>query len=118
MLATLKTTDVRSRIEPKIKQRATEVLASCGLNLSDAIRLFLRQVVAQEGLPFEVKVPNATTRAAMQEARAMKTARFNSSEALFDDFEKTGKAKARKAAANYDHEITTRPGSSAKTGSA
>jgi len=99
MLTTLKTTDVRSRIEPEIKIRATEVLASCGLNLSDAIRLFLRQVVAQEGLPFEVKVPNAKTRAAMLEARAMKTAKFDSAKALFDDLEKTGKAKARKSAA-------------------
>ena len=99
MLTTLKTTDVRSRIEPEIKNRATEVLASCGLNLSDAIRLFLRQVVAQEGLPFEVKAPNAKTRAAMLEARAMKTAKFDSVDALFDDLEKTGKTKARKAAA-------------------
>lgn len=99
MLATLKTTDVRSRIEPAIKDRATEVLASCGLSLSDAIRLFLRQVVAQEGLPFEVKAPNALTRAAMQEARAMRKAKFDSAEALFEDLEKTGKAKTRKAAA-------------------
>jgi DNA-damage-inducible protein J len=99
MLATLKTTDVRSRIEPEIKIRATEVLASCGLNLSDAIRLFLRQVVVQEGLPFEIKVPNATTRAAMLEARAMKSPRFNSAEALFDDLEKASKTKTRKTAA-------------------
>ena len=97
MLASLKTTDVRSRIEPEIKDRATEVLASCGLNLSDAIRLFLRQVVAQEGLPFEIKAPNTTTRSAMQEARAMKKSKFDSAEALFDDLEKIGKAKARKA---------------------
>lgn len=96
MLATLKTTDVRSRIEPEIKERATEVLASCGLNLSDAIRLFLRQVVAQEGLPFEIKSPNTTTLAAMKEARSLKKAKFNSAEALIDDLEKTGKAKARK----------------------
>ena len=98
MLATFKTTDVRSRIEPEIKDRATEVLASCGLNLSDAIRLFLRQVVAQEGLPFEVKVPNAQTRAAMQEARAMRTAKFDSAGALFNGLEKTRKVKTRKAA--------------------
>ena len=98
MLASLKTTDVRSRIEPEIKDRATEVLAACGLNLSDAIRLFLRQVVAQEGLPFEIKVPNATTRAAMHEARAMKKAEFDSAEALFDELEKAGKTKTRKTA--------------------
>lgn len=99
MLATLKTTDVRSRIEPEIKHRATEVLASCGLNLSDAIRLFLRQVVVQEGLPFAVKTPNATTRAAMLEARSMRTAKFNSAQALLDDLKKTSQAKARKSAA-------------------
>src|SRR3990170_8954026 len=97
-LVTLKTTDVRSRIEPDLKDRASEVLAECGLNLSDAIRLFLRQVVAQEGLPFEIKVPNAKTRAAMLEARAMKTAKFDSAKALLNDLEKTGKTKARKAA--------------------
>jgi DNA-damage-inducible protein J len=99
MLATLRTTDVRSRIEPEIKERATEVLASCGLNLSDAIRLFFRQVVSQEGLPFEVKIPNATTRAAMQEAHAIRKAKFNSAQALFNDLEKTGKAKTRRTSA-------------------
>ena len=99
MLVTLKTTDVRSRIEPEIKDRATAVLASCGLNLSDAIRLFLRQVVAQKGLPFEVKAPNATTRAAMQEARSMKKAKFGSAQALFNDLEKNSTTKTRKAAA-------------------
>lgn len=99
MLATLKTTDVRSRIEPEIKERATEVLASCGLNLSDAIRLFLRQVVAHEGLPFEVKIPNATTLAAMHEARSMRKTDFNSAQALFDDLDKNSKAKTRKTTA-------------------
>lgn len=99
MLSTLKTTDVRSRIEPEIKDRATAVLASCGLNLSDAIRLFLRQVVAQDGLPFEVKIPNATTRAAMQEARSIRKAKFDSAQALFNDLEKNSKSKTRKVAA-------------------
>jgi DNA-damage-inducible protein J len=96
--STLKTTDVRSRIEPDLKDRASEVLAECGLSLSDAIRLFLRQVVAQEGLPFAVKTPNATTIAAMKEARSMKRARFGSAQELFDDLEKAGAAKTRKSA--------------------
>jgi DNA-damage-inducible protein J len=86
MLATLKTTDVRSRIEPEIKDRATAVLASCGLNLSDAIRLFLRQVVA-------------TTRAAMQEAHSMRKAKFDSAHTLFNDLEKNSTTKTRKAVA-------------------
>lgn len=97
MLTTLKTTDVRSRIEPDLKDRATEVLAECGLNLSDAIRLFLRQVVAQQGLPFEIRTPNATTLVAMKEARAMGQAKFNSAQAFFHDLEKAAPEKARKS---------------------
>lgn len=98
MLANLKTTDVRSRIEPDLKERATEVLADCGLKLSDAIRLFLRQVVAQQGLPFEIKTPNATTRAAMKQARSMRKAKFTTTERLMDDLEKTGVGQTRKPA--------------------
>lgn len=97
MFVTLKTTDVRSRIEPDLKDRASEVLAECGLNLSDAIRLFLRQVVAQQGLPFEVKTPNAMTIAAMREARSIGNAKFGSARELFDDLEKAASPKARKS---------------------
>ena len=46
---------VRARIEGELKAQAMEVLASHGLDLSDAIRLFLRQVVARGGIPFPVR---------------------------------------------------------------
>ena len=74
-----------------LKENATRVLASCGLNVSDAVRLFLRQVVALNGLPFEVKVSNAVTRAAMEEAGSGNLPRFGSVQELFDDLEKDGK---------------------------
>jgi DNA-damage-inducible protein J len=38
-----------------------------GLSVSDAIRLLLVRVAAEKALPFEIKVPNAETRAAMAE---------------------------------------------------
>ena len=97
MLNDLKTAAVRSRIEPELKDRASSVLAECGLNLSDAIRLFLRQVVVQQGLPFEVRTPNAVTVAAMKEARTIGQARFGSAQEIFDDLEKAGAGKTRKA---------------------
>ena len=37
---------IRARIDAGLKARASEVLASCGLEVSDALRLFLKQVVA------------------------------------------------------------------------
>src|SRR5881394_2091900 len=86
-------TEIRSRIEPDLKEHAQRVLDACGLNFSDAIRLFLRQVVAEQGLPFEVRVPNATTRAAMLEARQIR-ARYESPKDLFNELE----AKDSKAA--------------------
>lgn len=89
----MKSAEIRSRIEPDLKEGATRVLADCGLNLSDAIRLFLRQVVINNGLPFEIKVPNATTRAAMEEARGNNLPRFNSADELFDGLEKAAKRK-------------------------
>ena len=87
MLVSLKTTEVRSRVEPEIKESATQVLAQCGLTLSDGIRLFLRQVIAEKGLPFEVKAPNATTQAAMAEARTLGKARFSSADELMRDLQ-------------------------------
>ena len=60
---------VHIRIDKRVKARATKVLASMGLSVSDAVRVLLTRVAAEKALPFEVKVPNAATAAAMREAR-------------------------------------------------
>ncbi|AGL87402.1 MULTISPECIES: type II toxin-antitoxin system RelB/DinJ family antitoxin [Pseudomonas] len=72
MAALLKTTDVRCRIDEDLKVSATAVLNACGLSLSEAMRLFLRQVVAVQGLPFEVRVPSEKTARAMAQAREIR----------------------------------------------
>ncbi|MFN7779960.1 MAG: type II toxin-antitoxin system RelB/DinJ family antitoxin [Betaproteobacteria bacterium] len=95
MLSTHKSTAVSSRIEPQLKEDAAAVLGACGLSLSDGIRLFLRQVVAQRGLPFPVEAPNATTIAAMKEARAMSRARFGTAREPFDALPQARRRKAR-----------------------
>lgn len=86
MAAVLKTTDVRCRIEEELKDSATQVLKACGLSISDAMRLFLRQVVAVQGLPFEVRVPSEKTARAMAQARAM-THEFNSMDEMLSDLD-------------------------------
>ena len=60
---------VHVRVDKQTKVRAAEALAAMGLSVSDAVRVLLTRVAAEKALPFEVKVPNATTAAAMQEAR-------------------------------------------------
>ena len=50
-------TVIRSRIDNNIKLEAQALLERFGLTMSDAIRLFLHQVVIEKGLPFQVKLP-------------------------------------------------------------
>ena len=80
------------RVDDDVKAQATEALAAMGLTMSDAVRIFLKRVVNDQAFPLELKVPNAETRAAMEEARAMmkaRQARFESTDALFDELERT-----------------------------
>jgi DNA-damage-inducible protein J len=74
---------VRARIDPKVKKRASVVLKRMGLTVSDAFRLLLVRVAAEQKLPFAVHTPNAETIAAMQEADSGKGRSFNSAEELF-----------------------------------
>ncbi len=86
------TTMLHVRVDEDVKAQAGEALASMGLSVSDAVRIFLKRVVNDQAFPLELKVPNASTRAAMQEARALakaKSARFQSVDRLVDDLEKT-----------------------------
>ncbi len=53
----MKSSVVRARIDERLKAQATAVLGECGLEMSDALRLFLVQVVAVGGLPFTVREP-------------------------------------------------------------
>jgi DNA-damage-inducible protein J len=78
-------TVVRARIDSDTKEKATETLARMGLSVSDAIRLLLVRIAADEEFPFPVKTPNAATRAAIKELEEGKGKRFESAEALFKD---------------------------------
>jgi DNA-damage-inducible protein J len=53
------------RIDKRVKARATKALSAMGLSVSDAVRVLLTRVASEKVLPFEVKVPNATTAAAI-----------------------------------------------------
>ncbi len=85
---------VHVRVDEKIKAQATEALAAMGLSVSDAVRVFLMRVVAEQQMPFALKVPNAQTRTAMKEAdeiALMRRARFGTAAELFDDLEKNSR---------------------------
>jgi DNA-damage-inducible protein J len=62
---------VRARIDEQVRDEAAAVLSDMGLTVSDVIRMTLTKVAKDGALPFELKVPNAETRAAMEEARQL-----------------------------------------------
>ena len=52
-----KTTNIYVRLEPGLKEEAEAILAQLGIPVSNAVNIFLKQVVMQRGLPFDVKLP-------------------------------------------------------------
>lgn len=78
----------RARMDADLKEEAEGILAECGLNATQAINLFYRQVVLNRGLPFDVRIPNAESREAMREIETGEgLVRFGSADELFRDLE-------------------------------
>jgi DNA-damage-inducible protein J len=61
-----KTAVIHARTDENIKKQAETILKMLGISTTDAINMFLCQIVINKGLPFEVKIPNKTTLKAMK----------------------------------------------------
>jgi len=79
------TTMVHVRIDQKTKRQAAKTLAAMGMSVSDAVRMMLLRVAVEKALPFEVRVPNATTVKAMRAAGRGIGKRSKSADDLFKD---------------------------------
>jgi DNA-damage-inducible protein J len=82
---------IHVRVDDDTKEKATAALDAMGMSVSDAVRLFLRRVVADQAFPLELKVPNTETRAAMAEADEIarsRSTRFTNADDLMADIEK------------------------------
>ena len=60
---------VRARVDGELKEEVEAILSEIGLSTSQAITLFLKRIKYEKGIPFELKVPNATTLQALEEAK-------------------------------------------------
>ena len=61
---------INIKIEAKDKRAAEAVLSDIGLSMSDAVRAFLKKVIATDGIPFDLhrsSNPNAMTLQAMKD---------------------------------------------------
>jgi DNA-damage-inducible protein J len=61
--------EMKFRTDPELKAEVQKIFAEIGVSASDAFNIFLRRVRAEHGIPGALRVPNAETRAAMEETR-------------------------------------------------
>lgn len=87
-----KTETIHIRVDSDLKENASYLLEQLGISTSEAIKIFLNQVVLSRGLPFEVKLPkyNEETELAMKEARNLsKNGKgFKDIDLLFEELDK------------------------------
>ena len=56
-----KSSTIRARIKPDLKDKAEHIFRKLGLSTTQAITLFYKQVELRNGLPFDIAIPNETT---------------------------------------------------------
>ena len=87
-----KTNTLHVRVEPNIKEKAEETLKELGLSITDAINVFLNQVILHEGIPFEIKKPryNKETLQAIEDVKNKRnlSKSFDNVDEMFEELEK------------------------------
>ena len=68
---------IHARVDEQVKARAEKILRRVGVSTTDAVNLLLHQIILSNGLPFDVRVPNKETIAAMRELDAGKGERYD-----------------------------------------
>jgi len=76
---------INVRIDADLKREAEAVFRKLRLSRSEVLRLFYRMVALRQGLPFDVRIPNAETVAAIEELEAGKAKTYRgSTREIFD----------------------------------
>ncbi len=89
------TTVLQTRVDKETKKEAETLFNSLGLDITTAIRLFLRQTINQQKIPFEIVTPqnhfSEETLEAIKEARQIsrdpKVKSYSNAKELFADCE-------------------------------
>jgi DNA-damage-inducible protein J len=86
MIRMPKTATIHTRIEPEIKSQVDNILNELGISTTEAINLFFRQVIRYRGIPLDLRIPNAETVSAIDEAeRGIDLHRCENLEQLFKE---------------------------------
>ena len=80
-------TQTTIRVDESSYNKAKEILNDLGLNYSQAISVFNKMIVVNNGLPFEVKIQNKKTKKALKELENKDGKTFKNIDELFDDLD-------------------------------
>jgi len=84
----MNSTTIQVRLNKQTKEQAQKVFRTLDISMSEAIKLFLRQVALQRGIPFEIKIPNALTDRTLRESeKGIDLHRVSSVDELFEELE-------------------------------
>jgi len=80
-----KTAMTHARLTPEVKRQAEIILKELGISISAAQEIFYRQIIATQGIPFDLRLPSAKTIEAMEGVRKGKGNKYGSVKELFND---------------------------------
>jgi len=81
---------INIRIDEELKRKSEEILDEIGLGMTAALTIFLKAVVRNNGIPFNLEIPNKETLKAFKEVEDIssgkkKAKRYSSSDELRKD---------------------------------
>lgn len=83
-----KTAVIQTRVDPVVKHNAQLILKKLNISMSEAISMYLSQITLQNGIPFELKLPNDVTAKALKDSEKGKDLhKADSVDALLQDLD-------------------------------
>lgn len=84
---------INIRVNEDVKKEVEYIYKEIGLNMSTAINLFLKKCILEQGIPFELKIPNKDTIEAITETEKIikgkiKRPIYTNIDTLFEELDK------------------------------
>ncbi len=81
-------TTIQARVDAATKRRAKGILDALNITMSEAISMYLRQIIYHRGIPFEIRIPNDVTAQTLKKLEAGEDiAEFDSVDKLFEELD-------------------------------
>lgn len=80
-------TSINVRVDDELKEKSREVFDDLGLDLSTGIKIYLKQVVLRQGIPFDVTLEKSDIESALEDIEAGRIETFNDVDELLEELE-------------------------------